>query len=249
MATLVSGINVTNGTVITPSILNAPPTLTTGTVTPSDLTKGAPSWTDGGQGALTGGSPAGLITVPTGVVLPFAYSFTSSGAPAGWLICDGSFYSSTTYANLYALLGTNYGRGSGTFAVPDLRGYFIRGSGTNADGTAAGTFGSQVADMAGPHNHSVTDPGHSHGISDPQHQHTYQGRTGFTGGVVGGGGGLWYYQGGGGTPINDPYTYPATTSSSTGITVNPASTGITIANNSGTETRPRNIAMLYCIKT
>ena len=51
-------------------------------------------------------------------------------APAGWLICDGSAVSRTTYADLFASIGTTYGAGNNTttFNLPDLRGEFIRGS-------------------------------------------------------------------------------------------------------------------------
>jgi microcystin-dependent protein len=50
--------------------------------------------------------------------------------PVGYLICDGSAISRTTYADLFAVLGTNYGAGDGstTFNLPDLRGEFVRGS-------------------------------------------------------------------------------------------------------------------------
>jgi len=49
--------------------------------------------------------------------------------PTGWLKCDGSAVSRTTYSQLFAAIGTNYGAGNGstTFNVPDLRGEFIRG--------------------------------------------------------------------------------------------------------------------------
>jgi microcystin-dependent protein len=45
-------------------------------------------------------------------------------APTGWLICDGSALSRTTYANLFSAIGTTYGVGDGTntFNIPDLRG-------------------------------------------------------------------------------------------------------------------------------
>jgi microcystin-dependent protein len=249
MATLVSGINVANGTVITPTILNAAPTLTPGTVAPTDLTTGGPSWDSSGNqtigGLLKGGSPTGILSVPTGVVMPFAYSFTQSGAPAGWLICDGSFYSTTTYAALYALIGTLYGSGSGTFAVPDLRASFVRGAGSDGVATA-GTFGAKQTDMAGPHNHAITDPGHNHAITDPGHAHN---STAWN--LYGGGANhspRWWYQGGNGTALDSDDVLLSTSTSVTGISVNSNTTGITINNNSGTETRPRNIAMLYCIK-
>lgn len=57
--------------------------------------------------------------------------------PNGWLVRDGAAISRTTYANLYAILGTTYGAGNGstTFNLPDDRGRFIRGylSGTTAN--------------------------------------------------------------------------------------------------------------------
>lgn len=48
-----------------------------------------------------------------------------------WLLCDGQAVSRTTYAELFALIGTNFGSGDGTttFNVPDYRGKFLRGLG------------------------------------------------------------------------------------------------------------------------
>ena len=48
-----------------------------------------------------------------------------------WLLCDGQAVSRTDYADLYALIGTNFGSGDGstTFNVPDYRGKFLRGFG------------------------------------------------------------------------------------------------------------------------
>lgn len=56
----------------------------------------------------------------------------TSTPPEGYLECDGSALSRTTYAALFAVLGTTYGQGAGatastTFRLPDLRGEFIRG--------------------------------------------------------------------------------------------------------------------------
>lgn len=61
----------------------------------------------------------------TGTVLPFA----GSSAPTGWLLCDGSAVSRSSYPNLFAKIGTTYGAGDGTttFNLPDTRGEFIRG--------------------------------------------------------------------------------------------------------------------------
>ena len=62
----------------------------------------------------------------------------SSGAawnnpPAGYLFCGGQAISRTAYAALFAVIGTTFGAGDGstTFNVPELRGEFLRGAGTN----------------------------------------------------------------------------------------------------------------------
>ena len=50
--------------------------------------------------------------------------YAGSTAPTGWLICDGSAVSRTTYANLFSVIGTTYGTGDGstTFNIPNLKG-------------------------------------------------------------------------------------------------------------------------------
>lgn len=80
-----------------------------------------------------------LAIAPTGTVLPFA----GSTAPEGWLLCDGTAKSRTTYANLFAVISTTYGVGDGstTFNIPDMRGVFPRGSGTNGTANYGGVTG------------------------------------------------------------------------------------------------------------
>jgi len=52
-----------------------------------------------------------------------------NAAPDGWRACSGQAVSRTTYAALFAAIGTEYGVGDGstTFDLPDLRGEFLRG--------------------------------------------------------------------------------------------------------------------------
>lgn len=72
--------------------------------------------------------------VPTGVILPYG----GVTAPNGFLICDGSEVSRTTYANLFAVIGTRYGVGNGwtTFNLPKLNdGSFVRGVAPSGVGT------------------------------------------------------------------------------------------------------------------
>jgi hypothetical protein len=55
--------------------------------------------------------------------------FAMSTAPVGWLKANGAAVSRTRYANLFAVIGTRFGSGDGktTFNLPDLRGEFLRG--------------------------------------------------------------------------------------------------------------------------
>lgn len=66
-----------------------------------------------------------VARMPSGVVAMHA----ANTAPTGWLECDGAAVSRTTYAALFAVIGTTWGVGDGstTFNVPDLRGEFVRG--------------------------------------------------------------------------------------------------------------------------
>lgn len=73
--------------------------------------------------------------VPVGCIMPFAGPV--SNIPAGWMLCDGSEVSRSTYANLYNTIGVAWGTGNGstTFNLPDLRGMFLRGlAGTDTVG-------------------------------------------------------------------------------------------------------------------
>lgn len=71
-------------------------------------------------------------SLPTGLILYLAVE----NIPDGYLLCDGSTVSRSTYSNLYAVLGTKYGAGDGTttFSIPDLIGRFPEG------GSTAGTY-------------------------------------------------------------------------------------------------------------
>lgn len=77
---------------------------------------------------VTTGISAGSIAedgrVPIGGVMLYA----GETAPTGWLLCDGSAVSRSTYSQLFAALGTYYGEGNGTttFGIPDAYGCIIR---------------------------------------------------------------------------------------------------------------------------
>lgn len=73
------------------------------------------------------------VSFPTGMI---AYSHE---VPDGWLQCNGAAVSRTTYAALFAVIGTKYGSGDGrtTFNLPNIHRRFIEGT----------TSASEVADM------------------------------------------------------------------------------------------------------
>jgi microcystin-dependent protein len=157
--------------------------------------------------------------VPTGSVVAFAFN-AFAGIPDGWIECNGSAVSRSTYSNLYSKIGVSYGSGDGstTFNLPDLRGYFIRGSGTNSDGTASGSFATKQSDDVKPHNHPVS---WAFGNCVLNVHETQGGRS----------------------------TGSATTVTDINVSTGFPSASIAIQTNLGTETRPKNIAMMYCIKT
>ena len=78
--------------------------------------------------------------------------------PTGFLRADGALVSRTNYSNLFAAIGTAFGTGDGfsTFALPDLRGEFIRGhdNGRGIDNNRA--LGSFQASVVGSHSHRVS---------------------------------------------------------------------------------------------
>ena len=101
---------------------------------------------------------------PVGTII----EFPTAGCPTGWLPANGDSVSRTTYAGLFAVIGTAYGNvDASTFNLPDLRGLFVRGfddgAGTDpnasartdrGDGTTGDAVGTQQADALEDHTHS-----------------------------------------------------------------------------------------------
>jgi microcystin-dependent protein len=163
--------------------------------------------------ASTVPGPAGLDGSPVGSTMPWP----SVTPPTGWLLADGSNVSRTTYAALFAVVGTTFGAGDGstTFAVPDLRGKFILGAGqgsglTNRVLAASGgeeahaltsaenaahthTLSAHTHSMSA-HTHSIAAGQFSHNHGDPGHTHGLNFPNAFSGTVSGvqSGGGTFY---------------------------------------------------------
>ena len=85
------------------------------------------------------------------------YSHKSSNHN-GWLLCNGDQYSTTTYSKLYSVIGTKFcsvisagSCSSGQFAVPDYRGYFLRGYGSPS-------LSSTYSSYYGSYNYNTSTP-------------------------------------------------------------------------------------------
>jgi microcystin-dependent protein len=137
--------------------------------------------------APTINTPPANVANPAGAIQMFA----GAAAPGGWLLCDGSLVSRTTYSGLFAAIGTVYGAGDGstTFALPNLKGRVPVGrDSAQAEfgelGAAGGakTHTLTVAEMPShthvqdAHNHTQnahthTQNAHGHGVTDPGHTH------------------------------------------------------------------------------
>ena len=140
----------------------------------------------GGTGT-GGGTPS--VDTAIGMVAPFAMD----SVPTGWLHCDGSAVSRTTYSLLYSKVADLYGAGDGstTFNLPNLKDEFIRGSSDTLE------VGNKQGQSLQSHTHSILQPNGATSVGG-----TVMGNYGVTNGLASDGSG---------------------------------------------ETRPRNVAMLYCI--
>ena len=112
-----------------------------------------------GQALTTNGSGALAFATIGGVPTGAIFYFAASTAPTGFLKANGAAVSRTTYAALFAITGTTYGAGDGstTFNLPDLRGEFIRGWDDARGVDASRAFGSAQGDLTKlvSHTHNV----------------------------------------------------------------------------------------------
>jgi microcystin-dependent protein len=116
-------------------------------------------------GAVTWSKLAATV-LPAGTIMDYA---GSGAVPSGWLACDGAAVSRTTYATLFAAIGTTWGAGDGatTFNTPDLRGRTTI-SVDGAAGRITDSWADTVGQTGGAATHTlVTDeiPAHSHAIA------------------------------------------------------------------------------------
>ena len=179
--------------------------------------------------------------VPTGSV----HLMASTTPPSGYLKCNGAAVSRTTYADLFAEIGTAFGAGDGssTFNLPDLRGEFVRGWDDSRGVDSGRSFATTQSSQNKQHNHSASS---TSSISPSSHNHVFPGDDQFANANNVGG---WTNR------TSGSFNYDAKSQSGNGkvyLTSDASlsvSTSVTVNNDGGSEARPRNIAMMYVIKT
>lgn len=197
---------------------------------------------DGANGSVLQTNGSGVLSfvaiqgVPTGTIFCFAIATV----PTGYLECNGQ--STSGHPALAALIGSN---------VPDLRGEFVRGWASNTNDSTRDQgrqIGSGQSGDITSHNHSVTS---SHTINDPGHRHSptnVASNSSVASGVsiavndriVGN------YGSGSGNGLGPLGNRQFMNNATTNISI---STNNSVSNTGGNETRPRNVALMYIIKT
>ena len=138
--------------------------------------------------------------------------FAMNTAPSGYLKANGAAISRTTYASLFAAIGTTFGVGDGstTFNLPDLRGEFVRGWADDRAVDTGRTFGTAQTDAMQGHVHNFSAMNSAASLG------------------AGPGGNVF--------------------SGATIATTAPVTDGTNGTPRTAAETRPRNIALLACIR-
>lgn len=156
--------------------------------------------------------------------------FAMNSAPEGWLAANGSAVSRTTYARLFSRIGTTYGVGDGvnTFNLPDYRAEFLRGLDSGRGIDAGRVIGSAQAQQSVNHSHLLPTTSGTGG--DGLMTAVFTDDTSA----------MTYYPSG----TNSYNPNPSANTTLRTYTANASA----IAGAFGDETRPRNIAVLYCIK-
>jgi microcystin-dependent protein len=188
------------------------------------------------NGAVNNNKLATEIQWPAGMIAPFG----GTAAPTGWLMCDGSAVSRTTYAALFTVIGEAFGQGDNatTFNVPDFRGRFLRGvdSGQARDPDAASrtamNTGGNTGDAVGSIQADAFDS-HTHTQDAHEHTLTKNGNGGSTNTGI---------TRADGTPLSF-------NSNNDGLPFHTVTATATNQNTGGNETRPINANVNFIIRT
>lgn len=128
----------------------------------------------GGDPLPTNGVSLTMLAAVVQQALVPAGSILATGratAPSGFLLCDGTAVSRTTYADLFTAISTAFGAGDGstTFNLPDLRQRFPLGKAASGTGATLGGTGGAIDHVHTGPSHTHTGPSHTH--TGPSHTH------------------------------------------------------------------------------
>lgn len=189
---------------------------------------------DGANGSVLQTNGSGALSfvaiqgVPTGTIFCFAVA----SVPTGYLECNGQ--STSGYTALAALIGAT---------VPDLRGEFVRGWASNGSVDSGRSIKSTQGSQNLSHNHSAsatsTAGAHSHALNYQRKQVEDTG-TAFVTDIR--------REGGDGDGGSTTFTNNTNSGFMNNATVS-VSTTVSVSNDGGNEARPRNVALMYIIKT
>lgn len=191
----------------------------------------------------------GVLANISGVVIGTVIMYPDDSVPDGYLKCNGALLNESTYPELFSVIGRTYGgsAGNGTFRLPDLRGEFVRGWDDGRGVDSGRTLGSFQSESFKSHSHSAsssTSGIHSHlgsANSSGSHSHSFPRGTddGVNQGVQTG------------TAVGGSITSSSNGGHSHSLSINSSgshSHTITVDASGGSETRPRNVALMFCIK-
>jgi microcystin-dependent protein len=148
-------------------------------------------------------------------------AFYRSTTPAGWLECNGAtITNSGDTTALYALIGAT---------LPDLRGEFVRGWDHGRGIDSGRIFGSNQTESLSAHTHTASSPEHTHSVTSLNTNLMLAGNNDY---------------GSNPNQVSNGYA----NFSGNLATLGGTAVSVTIGSTGGTETRPRNVAFMYCIK-
>lgn len=158
------------------------------TVTLSGATAGQSLWRDGTSVSPRTETPVGTVVMYAGSI---GVSPGYSGLPSGWLLCDGSTFSSSTYPALASVVGNMYGTSSGTtYYLPNFVSRTVVAH-TQSSGDTSSGWGGIITSTTGGANHqhstshnaanaalnhshnSNSGQSHGHNVSDGKSDHTH----------------------------------------------------------------------------
>jgi microcystin-dependent protein len=193
--------------------------------------------------------------VPTGTVTQFA----GSAAPTGYLLCQGQSVSTTTFGNLFNVIGYTYGGSGSSFTLPNLQNRVPVGRGADVEFDTLGETGgakTHTLTEAEMPSHTHTQNAHNHGQDAHNHsQNAHSHSPGGSGGTLflvngnGTNGQANVSVGGGGYGLSTPQGTTATNNATTATNIATTATNQNTGGGQAHNNLQPYIVLNYIIKT